>query len=517
MDYLVGLIYRDPLSFVVNIIFLFSLVITILGGLLIRLNIGKQHYKSMWLREKRNLEKRDRELSRLKARVARYFSRSPRVVQKFVEQRDKVGDLNGAKAAIDTWMAREGEAISVLLLWRGEWAMWHAVGDDHHALGIALAEGYTKAALAFDPGAKAAKDLLNHVQAWRRDRGITEVSFPFALNSATVHGDPERRLNFSAIREADAMIVAAREGERLRSYKSAFENANAALEIFSGELGGSAGSTLLARALKASCTHGMGLWAEALQEVETVAQLLANHSAFGQDHIETLYVRCLGIVCLLNTRNTDEALRELEAVNDLGRLDSKPDTHLGLHFAQLEATALVQAKRYQDARERLEKTIAARRYKPDDLNRLAAHAMLGEILLLMGELDGAKKIVEDVLSRRFQILHRKPDDSDVLQDRVLLAHILSDMGKWDEASSIAHDVLKGYASNTSLGENHPQALFARTFFAITLYNLGEVNVALALLEENLEKETKHHSIGGAHFRTKQTRDWIATIRAELDA
>ncbi|MBT2676015.1 tetratricopeptide repeat protein [Streptomyces sp. ISL-14] len=146
---------------------------------------------------------------------------------------------------------------------------------------------------------------------------------------------------------------------------------------------------------------------------------------------------------------------------------------------------------------------------PDHPDVLTCTQYLGHATSDLGDLQGARSIIEDALVRRRRTLG--DDDPDTLQSANDFAVILSLLGEYREARRIAEDTLA--RRRRVLGDEHPETLRSAGNLAVAFARLGEYVASRDLHEDTLVR--RREALGDDHPDTLQCALYVADARREL--
>lgn len=146
---------------------------------------------------------------------------------------------------------------------------------------------------------------------------------------------------------------------------------------------------------------------------------------------------------------------------------------------------------------------------PDHPDVLTCTQFLGHATSDVGDIRGARPIIEEALARRRRALG--DDHPDTLQSANDLAACLSWLGKPAESQSMYEDTLA--RRRRVLGDDHPDTLQSASNFAGALSRMGELGAARALEEDTLARSRR--VLGNSHPGTLQSATILAGLLAHL--
>ncbi|MCX5331427.1 FxSxx-COOH system tetratricopeptide repeat protein [Streptomyces sp. NBC_00140] len=146
----------------------------------------------------------------------------------------------------------------------------------------------------------------------------------------------------------------------------------------------------------------------------------------------------------------------------------------------------------------------------DDADVLTCMQYLGHATADLGDLRGARPIIEDAFNRRRRTLG--DDDPDTLKSANDLAAILGGLGASREALVMYREILA--SRRRLLGDDHPDTLLSASNFAGSLYTSGDVVAARELEKDVLTRRRRLR--GDDHPETLRSAIQLADSLHQLD-
>jgi hypothetical protein len=222
-------------------------------------------------------------------------------------------NYNRGNRALAEWLEREGEAISKVLVLRAEWATAHAAGD-LRAIGLAVAQAYTTAAISLWPQNRDAIELLGDLTILN----VAEAQSSPPVTEALTEFEDRAHEMFEPdlVEAADTAEAEAHRRFEQGHYHAALPTVERALILRFRTVGRIAAQTFRTQRLKSYILDGLGHTDEALPIARAVADACAASPALGPGHPDTLTSRHLVAQLLDALGHTDEALPIARAVAD---------------------------------------------------------------------------------------------------------------------------------------------------------------------------------------------------------
>ncbi|WP_053750166.1 FxSxx-COOH system tetratricopeptide repeat protein [Streptomyces sp. MMG1533] len=146
---------------------------------------------------------------------------------------------------------------------------------------------------------------------------------------------------------------------------------------------------------------------------------------------------------------------------------------------------------------------------PDDPDVLTCTQYLGHATTDIGDLRGARPIIEDAFSRRRRTLG--DDHPDTLKSANDLGAILGGLGEYAESHRMDEDTFG--RRRRLLGEDHPDTLQSASNLAASLHAMGRFAEALRMAEDTLDR--RRRVLGEDHPDTLHSAGNLAGSLAEL--
>ena len=238
----------------------------------------------------------------------RYGRLLPRLPEHALELHDKEmldQNFQPANRALLDWLEEEGEAASMVLLHRAEWAIAHAV-QDLRAPGLVAAEACAIGAVALDPANERAMSLLNDVIAMREAEG--QIMPPLQQSLTEIDARASELFDIDLFRDADEAEAEAYRRYDQGHYSAALPLVQRAVFARMQTIGKFAIPTFRIRLLQALLLDQLGRSDEALAIAQDVAAKGEQHPDLGPQHPSTLASRHLVAQILHTLGRSDEAL-----------------------------------------------------------------------------------------------------------------------------------------------------------------------------------------------------------------